>query len=89
MKLLGASAGTVTTNNTVGKASAIFVKTTAATIITVVDSDGTAGGTNGTVVGSVNLTQGWTGIIHKQPDQFFKCDVTTGFWTKIDPGSHH
>ena len=55
MKLLAAQTATTATNLGLGSATAVAVYASAITIITVIDSDGTEGGTNGTTVGSITL----------------------------------
>ena len=55
----------------------------AITIITVIDSDGTEGGTNGTTVGSITLPAASVTVIHKDSDQFLKANVTNGTYTKV------
>jgi len=83
MKLLAAQTATTATNLGLGKATAVAVYVVAITLITVIDSDGTEAGTNGTTVGSVTLPAGSVTIIHKNSDQFLKASLTTGFYTKI------
>ena len=46
MKLLAATTQGVTTNTTVGSATAVYVTTKAATVISVIANDGTASGTD-------------------------------------------
>ena len=86
MKLLAATTQGVTTNTTVGSATAVYVSTKAATVISVIANDGTASGTDGTLVGSVDLPDGWTGVIHKDSDQFLRSNVNTPEYTKIADG---
>ena len=86
MKLLAAQTATTATNLGLGGATAVAVYASAITIITVIDSDGTEGGTNGTVVGSVTLPAGCVTIIEKDSDQFLKANVTNGQYTKIASG---
>ena len=83
MKLLAAQTATTATNLGLGKATAVAVYASAITIITVIDSDGTEGGTNGTTVGSITVPAGSVTIIHKDSDQFLKANVTNGTYTKI------
>ena len=83
MKLLAEQTATTATNLGLGKATAVAVYVVAITLITVIDSDGTEAGTNGTTVGSVTLPAGSVTIIHKNSDQFLKASLTTGFYTKI------
>ena len=83
MKLLAAKTATTATNLGLGKATAVAVYASAITIITVVDSDGTEGGTNGTTVGSITLPAGSVTVIHKDSDQFLLANVTNGTYTKI------
>ena len=83
MKLLAAQTATTATNLGLSKATAVAVYVVAITLITVIDSDGTEAGTNGTTVGSVTLPAGSVTVIHKDSDQFLKANATTGFYTKI------
>ena len=83
MKLLAAKTATTATNLGLGKATAVAVYASAITVITVIDSDGTEGGTNGTTVGSITLPAASVTVIHKDSDQFLKADVTNGTYTKI------
>ena len=83
MKLLAAQTATTATNLGLGKATAVAVYASAISIITVIDSDGTEGGTNGTTVGSITVPAGSVTIIHKDSDQFLKANVTNGTYTKI------
>jgi hypothetical protein len=87
MKLLSAAAAASTNNSTVSGATAVYVVTSGAFTLSVVDSDGTAGGTNGTVLGTVELPSGWSGVIHKNFDQYLKGGDTAAKFTKIDAGS--
>ena len=87
MKLLAATTQGLTTNTTVSDATAVFVTTKAVCVISVIDIDGTAAGTNGTLVGSVDLPADWTGIIHKQAAQYLRSSVNTPEYTKVDQGS--
>jgi len=86
MNLLAAKTATTATNLSLSKATAVAVYTSAITIISIVDSDGTEGGTNGTVVGSITLPAGAVNIIHKDTDQFILANVTNGTYTQVDPG---
>ena len=83
MKLLAAQTATTATNLGLGKATAVAVYASAITIITVIDSDGTEAGTNGTTVGSVTLPAASLTVIHKDSDQFLKANVTNGKYSKI------
>ena len=83
MKLLAAQTATTATNLGLGKATAVAVYASAISIITVIDSDGTEGGTNGTTEGSITVPAGSVTIIHKDSDQFLKANVTNGTYTKI------
>ena len=86
MKLLAAKTATTATNLGLSKATAVAVYVVAITLITVIDSDGTEAGTNGTTVGSITLPAGSVTVIHKDSDQFLKASATTGFYTKITAG---
>ena len=83
MKLLAAQTATTATNLGLGSATAVAVYASAITIITVIDSDGTEGGTNGTTVGSITVPAGSVTVIHKDSDQFLKANVTNGTYTKV------
>ena len=83
MKLLAAQTATTATNLGLGSATAVAVYASAITIITVIDSDGTEGGTNGTTVGSITLPAASVTVIHKDSDQFLKANVTNGTYTKV------
>ena len=83
MKLLAAKTATTATNLGLGGATAVAVYTSAISIISVVDSDGTEGGTNGTVVSSITLPAGAVTVIHKDTDQFILANVTNGTYTKV------
>ena len=83
MKLLAAQTATTATNLGLGKATAVAVYASAISIITVIDSDGTEGGTNGTTVGSITVPAGSVTVIHKDSDQFLKANVTNGTYTKV------
>ena len=86
MKLLAAKTATTATNLGLGKATAVAVYASAITIITVIDSDGTEAGTDGTTIGSVTLPAASLTVINKDSDQFLLASVTTGFYTKIADG---
>ena len=86
MKLLAAKTATTATNLGLGKATAVAVYASAITIITVIDSDGTEAGTNGTTVGSVTLPAASLTVIHKDSDQFILANVTNGTYTVIADG---
>jgi len=86
MKLLAAQTATTATNLGLTKATAVAVYASAITIINVIDSDGTEGGTNGTVVGSCTLPAASVTIIEKDADQFLRANVTNGQYTKIASG---
>ena len=83
MKLLAAKTATTATNLGLSKATAVAVYASAISIITVIDSDGTEGGTNGTTVGSITLPAASVTVIHKDSDQFLKANVTNGTYTKV------
>lgn len=83
MKLLAANTTSTATNLSLGNATAVAVTTTAVTLITVIDSDGTGGGTNGTVVGSISIPANQVQVIHKDADQFLKASVTNAQYTPI------
>ena len=83
MKLIAAKTATTATNLGLGSATAVAVYASAITIITVIDSDGTEGGTNGTTVGSITLPAASVTVIHKDSDQFLKANVTNGTYTKV------
>ena len=83
MKLLAAQTATTATNLGLGKATAIAVYASANTIISVVKNDGTEGGTNGTVQGSITLPAASVTVIHKDSDQFLLSNVTSGMYSKI------
>ena len=83
MKLLAAKTATTATELSLGKATAVAVYASAISIISVVKSDGTEGGTDGTVQGSVTVPAASLTVIHKDSDQFLKANATTGFYTKI------
>ena len=83
MKLLAAQTATTATNLGLGSATAVAVYASAITIITVIDSDGTEGGTDGTTVGSITLPAATLTVIHKDSDQFLLANVTNGTYTKV------
>ena len=86
MKLLAALAATTATELNLGKATAVAVYASAITIIKTVANDGTEGGTNGTVQGSITLPAASLTVIHKDSDQFLLANVTNGTYTKIADG---
>ena len=86
MKLLAAQTATTATELNLGKATAVAVYASAISIISVVKSDGTEGGTNGTVQGSVTLPAATLTVIHKESDQFLLANVTNGTYSKIADG---
>ena len=83
MKLLAAQTATTATNLGLGKATAVAVYTSAITIITTIDSDGTEGGTDGTTIGSITLPAATLTVIHKDSDQFLLANVTNGMYSKV------
>lgn len=83
MKLLAAKTATTATNLNLGKATAVAVYTSAISIISVVGSDGTEGGTDGTVIGSITLPAATVTVIHKDSDQFILANVTNGTYTQV------
>ena len=86
MKLLAAKTATTATNLGLGKATAVAVYASAISIISVVENDGTEGGTNGTVQGSVTVPAASLTVIHKETDQFILANVTNGTYTVIADG---
>ncbi|MBT6324333.1 MAG: hypothetical protein HOJ35_00030 [Bdellovibrionales bacterium] len=88
MKLKAANTASTTTNLSLGNATAVAVTTTAVTLITIIDSDGTASGTDGTVVGSISLPAGSVQIIQKDADQFIKASVTNAQYTPVARSSY-
>ena len=88
MKLKAANTASTTTNLSLGNATAIAVTTTAVTLITIIDSDGTASGNDGTVVGSISLPAGSVQIIQKDADQFIKASVTNAQYTPVARSSY-
>ena len=83
MKLLAAKTATTATELSLGKATAVAVYASAISIISVVENDGTEGGTNGTVQGSVTVPAASLTVIHKDTDQFILANVTNGTYTVI------
>jgi len=83
MKLLAAKTATTATNLSLGKATAVAVYCSAITIISVVKNDGTEGGTDGTVQGSITLPAGSVTVINKDTDQFILANVTNGTYTVV------
>ena len=83
MKLLAAKTATTATELSLGKATAVAVYASAISMISVVENDGTEGGTSGTVQGSVTVPAASLTIIHKDSDQFILANVTNGTYTKI------
>ena len=86
MKLLAAQTATTATNLGLGKATAVAVYASAISIISVVENDGTEGGTSGTVQGSVTVPAASLTVIHKDSDQFILANVTNGTYTKVADG---
>ena len=83
MKLLAAKTATTATELSLGNATAVAVYASAISIISVVENDGTEGGTSGTVQGSVTVPAASLTIIQKDSDQFILANVTNGTYTKI------
>ena len=83
MKLLAANTTSTATNLSLDNATAVAVTTTAVTLITVIDRDGSAGGTDGTAVGKISLPANQVHVIHKDADQFIKASVTNAQYTPI------
>ena len=83
MKLLAAKTATTATNLGLGAATAVAVYASAISIISVVENDGTEGGTSGTVQGSVTVPAASLTVINKDSDQFLLANVTNGTYTKI------
>ncbi len=83
MKLLAAKTATTATNLSLGKATAVAVYCSAISIISVVKNDGTEGGTDGTVQGSITLPAGSVTVINKDTDQFILANVTNGTYTVV------
>ena len=86
MKLLAAKTATTATEVSLGKATAVAVYASAISIISVVENDGTEGGTSGTVQGSITVPAASLTIIHKDTDQFILANVTNGTYTVIADG---
>ena len=86
MKLLAAKTATTATELSLGKATCVAVYASAISIISVVENDGTEGGTSGTVQGSVTVPAASLTVIHKDSDQFLLANVTNGTYTKIADG---
>ena len=86
MKLLAAKTATTATELSLGKATAVAVYASAISIISVVENDGTEGGTGGTVQGSITVPAASLTVIHKDTDQFILANVTNGTYTKIADG---
>ena len=83
MKILAANTASTATNLSLGNATAVAVTTTAVTLISVIDSDGTASGADGTVVGSISLPANQVHIIQKDADEYIRCSVTNAQYTPI------
>ena len=83
MKLLAAKTATTATELSLGKATAVAVYASAISIISVVENDGTEGGTSGTVQGSITVPAASLTVIHKDTDQFILANVTNGTYTVI------
>ena len=86
MKLLAAKTATTATELSLGKATAVAVYASAISIISVVENDGTEGGTSGTVQGSITVPAASLTVIHKDTDQFILANVTNGTYTVIADG---
>ena len=87
MKLLAAKTATTATELNLGKATAVAVYADVKSIIKVVSAtDGSEGGTGGTVVGSITVPEKSLTIIHKDSDQFLLADSTSGLYTKVADG---
>ena len=86
MKLLAAKTATTATELSLGKATAVAVYASAISIISVVENDGTEGGTSGTVQGSITVPAASLTVIHKETDQFILANVTNGTYTVIADG---
>ena len=86
MKLLAAKTATTATELSLGKATAVAVYASAISIISVVENDGTEGGTDGTVQGSITVPAASLTVIHKETDQFILANVTNGTYTVIADG---
>lgn len=88
MKLLGETTTADSANQNLDAATAIYVTTKAAHIISIYDNTGTENNTNGTIVGSIELPSGWTGIIEKDADQFIRSNNNSAEYTKINSGGY-
>ncbi len=88
MKLKAANTVSTATNLSLGNATAVAVTTTAVTLITIIDSDGSEGNTNGTIVGSISLPAGTVQIIQKDADQFIKASITNAQYTPVARSSY-
>ena len=86
MKLLAAKTATTATELSLGKATAVAVYASAISIISVVENDGTEGGTSGTVQGSITVPAASLTVIHKETDQFILANVTNWTYTVIADG---
>ena len=86
MKLLAAKTATTATELSLGKETCFAVYASAISIISVVENDGTEGGTSGTVQGSVTVPAASLTVIHKDSDQFILANVTNGTYTVIADG---
>ena len=86
MKLLAAKTATTATELSLGKATCVAVYASAISIISVVENDGTEGGTSGTVQGSITVPAASLTVIHKDSDQFLLANVTNGTYTVIADG---
>ena len=86
MKLLAAKTATTATELSLGKPTAVAVYASAISIISVVENDGTEGGTSGTVQGSITVPAASLTVIHKETDQFILANVTNGTYTVIADG---
>ena len=78
-----AKTATTATELSLGKATAVAVYASAISIISVVENDGTEGGTSGTVQGSITVPAASLTVIHKDTDQFILANVTNGTYTVI------
>ena len=87
MKLLSAKTATTTTNLGLSGATCVAVYCSAISIISIIQSDGTEGASDGTVQGSVTLPAGSLTKINKDTDQFIRCDKTNGTYTAISPNN--
>ena len=87
MKLLSAKTATTATNLGLSGATCVAVYCSAISIISVIESDGTEGQTDGTVQGSITLPAGSVRKINKDTDQFVRANVTNGTYTAISPNN--